>query len=146
MESHHPQLTDLFKRRQKAEGPAPSTQTVDWSPLINLCAGHYRAEHRAELQRDTSAELWQAYTQASIAQNASNGDKRLHDLREALCHLDKKYNRSAHQRSFHDAFIASCIRNARPKLSSKLFVLRHDVCWRARRSTRTSTARTTCAF
>ena len=106
-----PRLTDLFKRREAAAGPAPSTHTVDWSPLLNLCAGHYRAAHRAEVQRDSTVELWQAYTQASMSQAASNGDKRLHDLRAALAHLDTKYNRSTHQRQFHDAFIASCIRN-----------------------------------
>lgn len=106
-----PCLTDLFKRREEATGGAPSTQTVDWSPLLTLCAGHYRAAHRAEVQRESTVELWQAYTQASMSQAASNGDKRLRDLRAALTHLDAKYNRSTHQRQFHDAFIASCIRN-----------------------------------
>jgi len=106
-----PCLTDIFKRRPAAQAATGAKRTVNWSPLLTLCTGHYQAAHRESQQRDSSVELWQSYTQASMTQSASNGDKRLAHLRAALNHLDTKYNRSTHQRQFHDAFIASCIRN-----------------------------------
>ena len=138
-------LTDIFKRRAPAAQATGSKRTVNWTPLLALCTGHYKSAHRESQQRESSVELWQAYTQASMTQSASNGDKRLADLRAALNHLDTKYNRSSHQRQFHDAFIASCIRNVgvcapapapAPALTRLSF----------RRFTGTSTARTTSAF
>lgn len=106
-----PCLTDIFKRRAPEAQATGAKRTVNWAPLLTLCTGHYKEAHRESQQRDSSVELWQAYTQASMTQSASNGDKRLANLRGALNHLDTKYNRSTHQRQFHDAFIASCIRN-----------------------------------
>ena len=52
------------------------------------------------------------YTQKYIESLPTEADKTLNDLRKALCYFDGiGYQRSPHQRKFHESMIAACIRH-----------------------------------
>lgn len=87
------------------------TNIVDWAPVAEALIGFYKRRNKKRKRSNEVVPLWQAYTQEHVEKQRTGGDQRLLDLRNALSHLDTKYCRSTHQRQFHDAFIASCIRN-----------------------------------
>lgn len=110
-------LSNIFKSRSRgtvSQGDVAcqiDTHVVDWVPVAEVLVGYYSRQNKKRKRTNQIVPLWQAYTQEHVEKQRTGGDQRLADLREALAHLDIKYCRSTHQRQFHDAFIASCIRN-----------------------------------
>lgn len=84
---------------------------IDWSAVIDVMTGFFKRQESKLAKKHKPIPLWQSYTKNHMDAKNSTGDQRLELLRGALAHLDTKYCRSKHQRLFHDAFIASCIRN-----------------------------------
>lgn len=113
-------LDDIIKRKE-SHGDGGSTdfddnsthrnKIIDWSAVVDVMTGFYKRQESKLASKNKPVPLWKSYTKGHMEAQNSTGDSRLAALRGALAHLDQKYCRSKHQRLFHDAFIASCIRN-----------------------------------
>lgn len=84
---------------------------IDWSAVVDVMTGFFKRQEAKVANNSKPVALWKSYTKDHMLARQSTGDQRLAILRDALSFLDTKYCRSKHQRMFHDAFIASCIRN-----------------------------------
>jgi hypothetical protein len=98
------------KVSSSACGEADSAH-VDWQPLVSFAEAHYKTLAAQASAANTVLPVWQCYTQEHTELQRSSGDGRLADLKSALELVDRTFPRSIHQREFHDAFTASCIRN-----------------------------------
>lgn len=111
-------LDDIIKRKQSTnvddttnEQTGHRNKIIDWGAVVDVMTGFYKRQESKLASKNKPVPLWQSYTKDHMEAQNSTGDSRLAALRGALAHLDIKYCRSKHQRLFHDAFIASCIRN-----------------------------------
>ena len=82
--------------------------------LISWCralGAHYEKEHKKKLALQIIPRKFRLYTQEYLDSRPSEADQLLLDLRGALSYFDQHgYQRSAHQRKFHESMIAACIR------------------------------------
>lgn len=78
-----------------------------WSSiLVTKCD----EEAKKQFQKDVVIKpRWEYYTDTS-ASNVCNGDIKIKALLDALSKIDKTYNRSPGQRTFHKAFIAATLK------------------------------------
>lgn len=107
-------LTDIFsstKRFGKECERFDDTDKVDWVPLIKDLLEIYKTKHKQNLAAAHLIPIWKQYTKEFCTTQKSGGDQRLQDLYNQLSFYDKKYQRSQQQCVFHQAFIASCLRN-----------------------------------
>mgnify|MGYP001289592586 CR=1 FL=1 len=114
-------LNDIIERKNSSQSTNESTnlddetshrnKIIDWGAVIDVMVGFYKRQESKLASKNKPIPLWKSYTKDHMEAQNSTGDSRLAALRGALAHLDIKYCRSKHQRLFHDAFIASCIRN-----------------------------------
>lgn len=113
-------LNDIIKRKNNTTQSDETNvdndanhrnKIIDWSAVVDVMTGFYKRQESKLAKKNCPVPLWQSYTKDHMEAKNSTGDSRLVALRGALAHLDIKYCRSKHQRLFHDAFIASCIRN-----------------------------------
>jgi len=113
-------LDDIIERKQSKttndsnnidDHATHRSKIIDWEAVIDVMTGFYKRQESKLANKNKPVPLWQSYTKDHMAAQNSTGDSRLEALRGALAHLDIKFCRSKHQRLFHDAFIASCIRN-----------------------------------
>jgi len=107
-----------------------NTTHVDWQPLVSFAEAHYKTLATQASAANTVLPVWQCYTQEHTELQRSCGDGRLADLKSALEVVDRTYPRSVHQREFHDAFTASCIRNIyRDEYSSNHLRILEENAW-----------------
>lgn len=109
--SIHQLASSIVDANSAAEEGSPKSAYVNWLPVVTLAAAHYKAEGVKAAAANAVLPVWECYTQEHTELQRSSGDGRLAALRDALSHMDTEYPRSVHQRQFHDAFTASCIRN-----------------------------------
>ena len=99
------QVKESFNGRRKA-------QYRNLFSLISWCraiGSHYEKEYKKEQAKKIIPKRYHLYTQKYLESRPSEADELLINLRKALCFFDGiGYARSAHQRKFHESFIAAC--------------------------------------
>ena len=83
--------------------------------LISWCRAlgdHFEKKYKKQQALLIIPRKYVLYTQSYLESRPSQADQLLINLRKALCFFDSiGYQRSAHQRKFHESFIAACIRH-----------------------------------
>lgn len=107
-------LTDIFsstKRFGSEVDRFDESEKVDWIPLMNDVLEIYKKEYKQKLADSHLIPIWKKYTKEFSLTTKIGGDQRLQKLYDQLAFYDTKYQRSQQQIVFHQAFIASCLRN-----------------------------------
>ena len=85
---------------------------LSFIPWCNRLGEHYEKKWKIRQEQKIIPKRYYLYTSKYLESRPSEADQLLLDLRGALSHFDKiGYQRSAHQREFHESFIAACIRH-----------------------------------
>ena len=95
-------------KRVLESGPS----VVRWIDVGEYVLRHYKDLRDREQTKRIVPELWECFDVSR--REASNGDRRISELRAALQYLDDypdKWVRSPQQKQFHEAFHAACIKN-----------------------------------
>ena len=83
--------------------------TISWCRALG---DHFEKEFKKQQALKIIPRKYVLYTQKYLESRPSEADTLLINLRKALCFFDSiGYQRSAHQRKFHESFIAACIRH-----------------------------------
>jgi hypothetical protein len=84
-----------------------------WTDLSEHVKSHYAEVQQREHAKFNIPRTWEYFDPNRFTtEGCSGGDQRLRELRRALRFFDETgTKRSKHQRMFHEAFIASCVRH-----------------------------------
>jgi hypothetical protein len=87
------------------------SKRVNHAPLFAAYDAHCTARRNAQAQLSEVHNSLEAFLHGFTTDKASNGFKRMQLCRDALEAIDRRgYQRSFHQRLFHDNFIRACAR------------------------------------
>jgi hypothetical protein len=101
---------DNIIEREQQPTKAPLPNIVSYSELFDDFLENEQQLQQKRREKACVPRKHEYYLPEFTRKIESNGDKRLRALRSALEHLDNLgFRRSAHQRQFHEAFIAACL-------------------------------------
>ncbi|ELR11437.1 uncharacterized protein ACA1_121440 [Acanthamoeba castellanii str. Neff] len=112
-EVHAPKRTEPDLLERKIYGGKYTVKQYDYGNVIRKVINDQRKEEEGRKKLRLGApmaleEYYSPYIETGFS--LVDGDKKLKDLRAALCKLDGLgFRRSLHQIAFHEAFIAACI-------------------------------------
>jgi hypothetical protein len=88
------------------------TNFVSLIPWCRALGDKFEKEFKVAQAKKIIPKRYYMYTQKYLESRPSAADELLINLRKTLCFFDSiGYQRSAHQRKFHESFIAACIRH-----------------------------------
>jgi hypothetical protein len=104
---------------------------LNLSPWCKALGTHYEKVHQKALRRQIIPQRYKLYTQEYLAARPSHADRLLRKLRETLNFFDGiGYQRSVHQREFHESFIAACIRHIyKDEFADNFVKILQENCW-----------------